>query len=771
VINSYFFKSTKHNTLKYQIIIELVFNGDIFLLLLLKGKDFPMIKKVIISILFLTSFAVISQNNWAAFTGKERAFFYQLTRKIENIKPEVFHLFEFMDSIPYINDTLPDYPYVVKAIEADSTKLVLHNGELARKSSGIVADIAMHYAVWELDLTLHFKGSKKPKHQYLKSHLKKFEHYVLEKIPQAATEKQADGTFALNPSLQSYFTPNLSIIEKIAAVKNAKFSDEQKFSIIKAIYYAQEKYVKTRTAELVTMLTSGKIQSNDFLLAAGDGDNWNELESILRTRYNRPLPDPKAFFRYDLKTERDAKTDQKKTVVVNIPILKLKTAKNQLTSLHVDVWGYHPERQTTIVIQKGGNSYVLYGKNEHRYVSPNADYETGVTYRSLIDELENVLIADLNEMIYGKRGFDYLIEKYEKMIDKTRHHIKDTEISLDKVRYSPAGQPKMKKKKKSKKASGLSYQDSNTPPQGKLTKTAKKRNILQSTLVEYQGQLDSQLSTLKQLKIEKEKAFDLLAQYNTQLDQMKKNMGYNIMSYEVDKLGNYTFNDGTTFNYATQDLTFNPENEEQYFEVILISFGKHVLDKKNEEVFVHFNLSHSNNKDKYTLYNERASMTQPQRYSTTDSIQIMEFFNALMFTKLKTNITLNGLGVVKGKSPYYFSDHSTSIIDESESLKSTIRFATLIQKKRSINITIDAFSNHVQPKTIDGYNSFKTKYPQFTSLDYLTYVKNKIYFESWKNKLYELATLWLKDQSNQKIVLKKIKSLKPKHVLIKGQKI
>ena len=729
-----------------------------------------MIKKIFCSIICLQVIVVQAQEQWEDFTGKERAFFYQLTRKIENINPVGFHLFEFTDSIPYINDTLPDYPYIVKAIEADSSRLILHSSEFGRKQTGIVSDIAMHYATWELDLVLHFRNSEKAKHAHLKDKLLRFEHYVLEQAPQAATKRDANGTYQINPTLTSYYSPNLSISEKIAALKNAKLNDDQKYSMIKAIYYAKEKYLKLRANEIANLLSNGKIESVNYMLAAGDGDNWTEHESVLRTRYNRPLPDPKALFRYELSTERDEKKNTKKTVVEDLPVLKLNTVAGQSTNLHVDVWGYHPERQTTIVVQKAGKSYILYGKNEHRYVSPDDSYETGITYRSLVEELK-IMIADLNDRIYGKRGYDYMIEKFEKKAEAMRYKIKDTEIALNKIRHIPAGPPKMKKKKKSKKASSVSYQDSQTPPQGKLTKTAKKKLVLQSDLVDQNGQLQTFLNTIKQLKIEKELAFDLLSQYNNRMDIMSKTIGQNIMTYTVDKSNNYTFSDGTTFNYASQDLTFKPEDESQYFEVILVSFGKHVLDPKQEEVFVHFNLNHNLNKDKYLLYKEENALSQTPHYTVSDSIQIMEFFTALTKTKLKTNVTLNGLGVASGTSPYYSSVPSPTITEEGSENKNQLTYCSLIQTDEKINIELSVFSNAVKPKNIANIPISKYKVASMNDIDNLTLIENQKHFETWKNNMYTLAKIWLKDSPDQKLALKKIKKLKVNSVRYKGREI
>ena len=94
-------------------------------------------KITILLLLLIHSFCLLSQTEWQDYTGREKAFFYQLTRKIKNLKPSVFNLLEFTDSIPYINDTLPDYPYIIKAIESDSTKLILHQTELNRKKQRV----------------------------------------------------------------------------------------------------------------------------------------------------------------------------------------------------------------------------------------------------------------------------------------------------------------------------------------------------------------------------------------------------------------------------------------------------------------------------------------------------------------------------------------------------------------------------------------------------------------------------------------------------------
>src|SRR5690606_33367498 len=94
--------------------------------------------------LILNAFPVFSQDNWDDLSGEQKAFFYHIARRTEIIEPELFHLFEFTDSIPMINDTLPDYKYVEKQVVNDPEKLLLNKDQFARKPNGLISDLATH---------------------------------------------------------------------------------------------------------------------------------------------------------------------------------------------------------------------------------------------------------------------------------------------------------------------------------------------------------------------------------------------------------------------------------------------------------------------------------------------------------------------------------------------------------------------------------------------------------------------------------------------------
>ena len=723
--------------------------------------------KIILACLLLCSTFSFSQDSWSDFTGRQKAFFYQLSRSIENMEPQIFHLFEFTDSIPYINDTLPDYPYVEKQIVADSSKLILHKSQFSRKNNGIISDIATHYALWELDLVLHFRNSKKSKFDYLKPKLKLFEHYVLEKAPQTAVRTLSDGSYTLSPNLASYYSPNLTISEKIASIKNSNFSDNEQLLIIRAIYYAQEKYVANRSKEIFDILGGDSEAYINFIIGAGDGENWSELENVFRASYSRAVPDPKALFKFETNIKHDKKTKKDYLKINEAPTKSLHTNATNPTKIHIDVWGYHPERQTTIVIQKGGNSYILYGNNDNRYVSPDSTFEGGSTYWRLIYELEHIHIAELKEMIYGKKGFDYWIAEYEKKIDKTLLNIKITEQKLDKLRYEPSPPPKMKKKKIKKKNLGYSDQDNQGHPTGKLTGAAKKKNKEQSKLMHLNTQLEEQKRMLTQLKIDKEKAFDILAQYETQLELMKKNVGHTFVEFKDNKDGTYTFDDGSTFNYLEQDFTFQPDYREQSYSITTIAFGEDVFAKSIEESFVHINVTYPKLKNKYTLYKEVDSKTKSE-ISVSDSIQIMELFWALGETKMKFNIKAIGGGITGGTSHNYYRDSTATILayDKDNEPKNTV-YTYNVNIDKSIEMNITTYRHHMIPFQFNQkfgkyFVSARAKNPTLNEIDFYTTLLAKKRMDLWLEQLENLATIWLIDTDIQSTVLSKIQKAKNK---------
>ena len=727
--------------------------------------------KQVYFLFLLISTSVIGQETWDDLSGKEKAFFYHQSRRVEILKPELFHLFEYTDSIPYINDTLPDYRYVESQIVQHPSYLKLHTDQMGRKPDGLVNDLAIRYALWELDQILQYRNSIAEEDKPLKEKLKIFEKYVLEEAPQSAVRTLNNGDYVLAKTLQGYYAPSLTVADKMAAIVNAGYEQIDQMLILNAIMSAQEKYVAIRAGQMFDLLGGRTHDNGNYISAVGDGGNWAEIVGGFNTPYTVGLPDEKGLFKFTIEEVFDKEKEKNNLLVKAIESKQLNMDSDRETVVHVDVFGYHPERQTTVAIQKGGNSYVLYGKNEHRLVSPDSSYGEGTTYWRLMYRLEHYYIANLKEDLYGKRGYEYQIDLYEKKIEKTKLQIKKTEFRLDELRHTPEGKPKIKKKKIKKKDLGRSDQDGGGHPTSKLSKLDKKKNIEQARLVQLNNLLDGQKSILQKLKEDMEKAYINLVKYEAKLDLMRKNIGYIIMEYEQE--GDlYTFKDGATFNYKTQDFVFPPDRSESTFQIIHISFGEKVFDEAIEENFVHFNLSKRTSKDKYTLKrtvrdNGRKALT------VSDSIQIMEIFTYLSDKKNKATLRVNAGGIVGEKGGYFFRDSTMRTVNYNEDSQPNDGVVLYEGKKTTMmNLSVTVYDDEMIPKNFEPYRPFydkvKAQYASINEIDFYTGIRSKAAAEAWVSLLKDLVPKWVEDSGDQKVILSKLKKLKVKKVFFHG---
>lgn len=741
-------------------------------------------KKFYLIFLFSLSLTSNAQWIWNEFSGEEKAFFFQICRRTEILKPELFHLFEFTDSIPYINDTLPDYTYVEKQIVKSPEKLILHVDQVQRKSSGLWSELAMAYGLWELDRVLHYRASTDKIHEDLKPKLKEFELYVMENIPQSALTELSSGKYTIMKGITNYFTPSMSVKDKMAALANSGYSEQDQMLILNAIYEAQEKYATQVAALAMKYLGFIKDEegAQDFLSAAGDGSSFSELQGFFKTPYNNLVPDERGLFQFEAEIYQEKEEKPDGEVILKKPIVRIKdivtrefrTHNQKSTKIHFNVLGFHPERQTTIAIQKGGTSYILYGKNEHRLISPDSTYGKGTTYWRLLYELENYYIADLNEKLYGKRGYEFWIETYEGKIRKTELLIKKTEYKLDQLRHQPMGQPKMKKKKIKKKDLGKSDQI-NGHPTNTVTKNEKKINIEQNRLVHLNTQWENEKNTLAKLKKEMEEAYFLLVKYQTLYDKMLKNLGYVFMDYK--QVGNlYVFNDGAIFNYVTQDFIFPTTGREEVFQVFHISFGEKVLSTSIDESFVHMHFSYYYPQNTFMHERILADKNSTVGITKSDSIQFMEIFETMAKGNLKAQLTVVGGGIAGENELGYFRDSNLVAEPYNEAaFQSSGKTILRAEASDKLYLTVTAWGEKTIPFAFQNYQAafskFKSKNPDLNEVDFYTGIKAKHHAEKWLASLKQLANVWIKEPAKKAKILKTLNAIKVKEVWFKNRQI
>lgn len=100
-------------------------------------------------------------------------------------------------------------------------------------------------------------------------------------------------------------------------------------------------------------------------------------------------------------------------------------------------------------------NYHLFGSGETRFLSPDSTFSSGETFQKTIADLEKNKIGQLNEVIYGKKGFDYWIEYHTKKKNAVELKIKENEHKYSDLHT----QPILTNEKRSKKSNPSSYKN------------------------------------------------------------------------------------------------------------------------------------------------------------------------------------------------------------------------------------------------------------------------------------------------------------------------
>lgn len=620
-----------------------------------------------------------SAQNSSSFSGEEKAYMYHVVMKSPILRQNIGRYFEYSGPKIYLRDTILNYDSIDVLIINEPELLFIRSSEIGKKPPGLVAELANKMAVWELNKTLlAYKQQDENEMIQYKTKFEEFEKLLLEYLPSSMLERNNLNQITFNPKLHRVLNPGLSFNEKILVLNSFyRTSLSEQEIVIHALNRAINEWVKVRTFELFTQLGAKTNRFENVLIAAGDGSMtsglMNEREKDNKGKWNRGLPRAVGLFPYQ--TFISEGTEQNRTREIEpkrFASLTMHTSGNNLiTNLHPDVWGYNDKKQTTVVIEKNGKSYVLFGSGQTRFLSPDSTFADGTTFFAIIKELENKWIGELKEMIYGKKGFEFWIAFWEDERVKTLEEIKQTEINLSDLRL---------------------YTVSNT----KAGKKQRKKD--QEKLLNLYNYLKDCEENIKKLKKEKEQAMLLLADYERRLDKYRQLIGYNWVKWKV-KDGLYTFEDGSTFNLHTQDFRFPPHQLSEQFEVRLLAIPFSALSDQVDEVMLHMSLSDIEPgydrtiqlvaedlflSNSYKLYNTL--------FTSEDSVAVTDLLDALLH-KPKINIIARAQGVGEWKNGKLIKQHpvfeEAFYPGESEEDKMRNKADTAYKSKRRTELFID----------------------------------------------------------------------------------
>ncbi len=730
-------------------------------------KYFPLL---FILFLFLSKQEVIHSQ---ALSPVERAYLFHIVKKSPILDLHIGRYFEYKgEEVKFVNGNI-NYDSIESVIINNPDILLIRENEIAKSSKGILAEAANKTAIWELNKMLLAKRTKDAVFDTYANRYSRFEKILIKNLPPVVLNES--GT-ELHQRMDNVLNPSLSLDDKIAQLGSIRgVTTEDELLIIKGISKSINEYIEERTKEIFVYLGGEFTSFTNVLTAAGDGSLTSglldEREKDEKGRWNKGLPKAIGLFPYEVYlSQPQTKKEKPKVEPMRYTTTDLKTVGgNRATNLHFDVWGYNASKQTTVVIEKNGKSYHLFGSGETRFLSPDSTFSSGTTFQSIINDLEFNKIGDLTEKISGKKGFEYWIEYYKQKKVETELKIMKSEKNYSDLGYKPIttsdkASKKVKKAKKRAVNAGVGADNWKAAPTTDANKNKKGKS--QHTIVELYHQFEWYKTKIKELEVEKAEAIDLRARYQLKLDEYKRIMGHQWVEY-TEKDGLYTFADSSTFDIYSQEFQFLPSDQSEEFEVRLIAIPESALSKSADEVMLHLSLIDSKPNYNARLQLELIDLFESDKYdltkpllTETDSLSIRLFFEAMLDKEKTFKIisrgqgvgSWNGVQVVKDNSGNEQSSYGAVGRDD-VSFKQLRLSEVLINIERGIVMEVNSFTDPVRSnfKASPTIESIKTQ-NKLTNNEILSAYRSAAILKKFKEEISVLAGTYMTREEAKVII-------------------
>ena len=618
--------------------------------------------KRFLSVLFFFVFYFAYAQDQVSLSAEERAYFFHIVKKSPILDTNIGRYFEYKGPVIRFPNKDLNYDSIEAIIINNPEQLFIRTSEIAKSPKGIISEATNKVALWELNKTLLAKRQgEKELQNYIVQYMR-FEEILIPLLPPNAF-KTENGKPVPHPKLHQLLNPSLNFTDKKELISTYHFLDleDQKLTL-EALNAAVNRYVEIRSMEFYKLLGGEAIEYKNALVAAGDGSSTSglleEREKDEKGKWNRGLPKAVGLFPYQMEIKPGDKKNKADIEPMRFAILDFETAgSNRITNVHCDVWGYNASKQTTVVIEKNGLTYHLFGSEDTRFLSPDSTFAKGMTFQAVINDLEFNHIAKLDEMIHGKKGFDYQIEYNTKKRDETELKIEKSEKSYSDMGYTPITTSK-KASRKVKKARRKQYKKAKNGPNGgpvdyqpTTYSGKKKRGGKQRDIIDLYNEYEMYRKKIEELKIMRQEAIDTRGKYQRRLDYYRQLMGYNWALF-TEKDGLYTFQDSSTFDIYTQEFQFPPTKEKEAFEVKLLSIPSTGLSDIADEVMMHVNVV-----DAKPTFDARVQIHLEDVFESdkwalkgnllaaSDSVAVRQFFEALTVKKNPFEIIVRGEGM------------------------------------------------------------------------------------------------------------------------------
>jgi hypothetical protein len=516
--------------------------------------------------ILLVAFFGIICNGWftaqsVMFTPEESGIMFHAVQKSPALKRTIGEHFNYRGDTVYFNyivkgveTKIIDFDSITKQIIYEPSLLYINYVGLSDESTGILAELASKMALYKLYIDLKNRNNNAPLETKDPSFGKFLDTLVLNLPPESLRKKggknepTAEIAELLDPNL--FFNQRVQALTTIQSLKTPKQKE-----VIDAINKAIWSYLQFKSAEYFKKLSRETRGFTTKLIACGDGSNTSglldEREKIYKQK--NELGDAVGIGLFTYESQFVATGNNRQVLIPKGSTqIELRAIQESYTNLHLSLWGFNSNNQTTVAIYNQGKMYLLYGNKITRELSPDSTFGKGTTIHSAIARLENETIPMQDALINGKGGIREKLANSDTNYRDVMMQIAQTEMNLTNYRYDA-----IKNKKKIKADENL------------LAKLYGRKSSIQK----------QQAMLTAKLKEEEER----MARFQARLIELKGYLAYEQIGYS--RFGYvYTFEDGCTFNTFTQDFTIPDSIHTDKFFVRLIAIGMDAMSERLDEV-------------------------------------------------------------------------------------------------------------------------------------------------------------------------------------------
>ncbi len=583
---------------------------------------------------------------------------------------------------------LINWPLVEMNVVNDPNLLDIDFEGLKTTSPGLLAEASVKLALWELysEFAKEFQNTDQKK---LDQHFHPVFTEMYAVLP-GYMKKNGRLKKKYEPVFANLLNPSLSIVKKVNSLSTVKgLSLDQQKKIMDRWHTEIGDYVSKTSVGFFRRLSGRQIYYKGSLLAAGEGSGSSGLlkefeeagDLLIQTGNGKGV----GFFTYEMQVKRDKLIPKIESGISIAPLT------DEPTLLHLSLWGMDSNKKPLILIQKGDKSYLLFADFQSDLLSPDDDLSPGISYLDRMKELEEKDVIEPLMEIKKSGGLMTIYQREDSLKNTIQFNINSLESEIDSIqKMSDVSQAGIDQRKR-------------------LINT-------------YLDNLRDKDKRLKALNDKMSTEYRKIDKAKERLSQMKSVLGPDIQTWEKkDSL--YLFEDGTVFNFKTQDLIFNPDSSPDKITVKLLAASYSLKSKLKDEVQLYVNITggvdNMQNKKEYLLGEDsvlykHSIFFKPDEYKLpSDSIlarSIVEYCK----TKTTFSFDLKAMGVdsVLLNDTSVRSKKYSAIKNDSLFVNSRRVDIKLLEKSDTIRIRIRAFTDsgntRLSMTTKDEFNNVRS---------------------------------------------------------------